>query len=342
MGTPEFAVPTLLEIMKNGHLVVAVYTRAPARGGRRGLEIRKTPVHLAADSFGIPIFTPKTLRDVEAHKVFSSLAADVAVVAAYGLLLPNPILEAPRLGCINLHASLLPRWRGAAPIQRAIMAGDSQTGLDVMRMDAGLDTGPIAMREIIPILPEDTAGDLTARLATIAGQLVGERPKIVGGWSTRISGATGCGRLLCAQDREKRGGDRLDAGRGESSQSGSRAVACAGRLFEALHWRSRGKYQILACRNDRRERTAWNTPFRRHENRVRHRRDTGSSGATIRKDCHERPRIDAGREARTKKKKKKKKKNKIKKNKKKKKKKKKKTPGTVFRRSRAPSSVPEA
>lgn len=171
MGTPEFAVPTLLEIMKNGHLVVAVYTRAPARGGRRGLEIRKTPVHLAADSFGIPIFTPKTLRDVEAQKVFSSLAADVAVVAAYGLLLPNPILEAPRIGCINLHASLLPRWRGAAPIQRAIMAGDSQTGLDVMRMDAGLDTGPIAMREIIPILPEDTAGDLTARLATIAGQL---------------------------------------------------------------------------------------------------------------------------------------------------------------------------
>ena len=119
-----------------------------------------------------PFLHPETLRDVEAHKVFRSLAADVAVVAAYGLLLPNPILEAPRLGCINLHASLLPRWRGAAPVQRAIMAGDSQTGLDVMRMDAGLDTGPIAMREIIPILPEDTAGDLTARLATIAGQLV--------------------------------------------------------------------------------------------------------------------------------------------------------------------------
>ena len=245
-----------------------------------------------------PFLHPRTLRDVEAHKVFSSLAADVAVVAAYGLLLPNPILEAPRLGCINLHASLLPRWRGAAPIQRAIMAGDSQTGLDVMRMDAGLDTGPIAMREIIPILPEDTAGDLTARLSHNRGSASGERPKIVGGWSTRISGATGCGSLLCAQDREKRGGDRLDTGRGESSQSGSRAVACARRLFETLHWRSRGKYQVLACRNDRRERTAWNTPFRRHENRVRDRRDTGSSGATIRKDCHERLRIDAGREAR--------------------------------------------
>ena len=171
MGTPEFAVPTLLEIMKNGHLLVAVYTRAPARGGRRGLEVRKTPVHLAANSFGIPIFTPTTLRDVEAQKTFSSLAADVAVVAAYGLLLPIPVLEAPRLGCLNLHASLLPRWRGAAPIQRAIMAGDTQTGVDVMRMEAGLDTGPIAMRETIPILPDDTAGDLTAHLAPIAAKL---------------------------------------------------------------------------------------------------------------------------------------------------------------------------
>jgi methionyl-tRNA formyltransferase len=171
MGTPEFAVPTLLEIMKNGHLVVAVYTRAPARGGRRGLEIRKTPVHLAANSFGIPIFTPRTLRDAEARQTFNSLAADVAVVAAYGLLLPIPILKAPRLGCLNLHASLLPRWRGAAPIQRAIMAGDRETGVDVMRMDAGLDTGPIAMREISPILPEYTAGDLAAHLAPIAGKL---------------------------------------------------------------------------------------------------------------------------------------------------------------------------
>jgi methionyl-tRNA formyltransferase len=171
MGTPEFAVPTLLEIAKSGHLIVAVYTRAPARGGRRGLEIRKTPVHLAADSFGIPIFTPKTFRDVEAQNTFYGLAADVAVVAAYGLLLPIPILEAPRLGCLNLHASLLPRWRGAAPIQRAIMAGDTQTGVDVMSMDAGLDTGPRALREIVPILPGDTAGDLAAYLARIAAKL---------------------------------------------------------------------------------------------------------------------------------------------------------------------------
>ena len=171
MGTPEFAVPTLLEIMKNGHELVAVYTRAPTRGGRRGLEIKRTPVHLEADSFGIPVFTPTTLRDVEAQHAFSGLAAHVAVVAAYGLLLPIAVLKAPRLGCVNLHASLLPRWRGAAPIQRAIMAGDAQTGVDIMRMDAGLDSGPIAMRETIPILPEDTAGDLTARLAAIAARL---------------------------------------------------------------------------------------------------------------------------------------------------------------------------
>lgn len=171
MGTPEFAVPTLLEMSNSSRAPVAVYTRAPARGGRRGLEMTRTPVHSAADSLKIPVFTPTSLRDVEAQKVFKSLAADVAVVAAYGLILPIPILEAPRFGCLNLHASLLPRWRGAAPIQRAIMAGDSQTGVDVMRMDAGVDTGPIAMREIVPIHRDETAGDLTSRLAAIAGKL---------------------------------------------------------------------------------------------------------------------------------------------------------------------------
>ena len=168
MGTPEFAVPALMEISKSGRVPVAVYTRAPARGGRRGLEITKTPVHSAADSLGIPVLTPTSLRDAGTQKVFNSLAADVAIVAAYGLLLPIPILESPRLGCMNLHPSLLPRWRGAAPIQRAIMAGDRETGVDVMCMDIGLDTGPIAMRQIIPIRPHETAGDLTSRLAVLA------------------------------------------------------------------------------------------------------------------------------------------------------------------------------
>ena len=129
MGTPEFAVPTLLEMSKSGSVPVAVYTRAPAQSGRRGLEIRKTPVHSTADSLGIPVFTPTSLRDVETQIQFKNQAADVALVIAYGLLLPMPILEMPRLGCLNLHASLLPRWRGAAPIQRALMAGDKKTGL---------------------------------------------------------------------------------------------------------------------------------------------------------------------------------------------------------------------
>jgi methionyl-tRNA formyltransferase len=171
MGTPDFAVPTLLELSKRGHVLVAVYTRAPARAGPRGLEMRKTPVHSAADSLGVPVMTPTSLRDLETQKAFNDLVADVAIVAAYGLILPTPILEAPRHGCLNLHASLLPRWRGAAPIHRAIIAGDSQTGVDVMRMVAGLDAGPIAMREIVPIRPDDTAGDLTNRLAAIGAKL---------------------------------------------------------------------------------------------------------------------------------------------------------------------------
>jgi methionyl-tRNA formyltransferase len=171
MGTPEFAVPTLLEMSKMAYVPVAVYTRAPARSGPRGLAVKKTPVHSAANSLGIPVFTPSSLRDVEVQKAFKGLAADVVVVAAYGLILPVPILAAPRLGCLNLHTSLLPRWRGAAPVQRAIMAGDSRIGVDVMRMNAGLDTGRIAMREVVPIRPYDTAGDLMNLLAAIAAKM---------------------------------------------------------------------------------------------------------------------------------------------------------------------------
>ncbi|HEY1780753.1 MAG TPA: methionyl-tRNA formyltransferase [Roseiarcus sp.] len=171
MGTPEFAVPACVEISRRGFELAAVYSREPARGGRRGLEIRKAPVHEAADSLGVPVFTPRTLRDAEVQRAFRELAADVAVVAAYGLILPVPILAATKLGCLNLHGSLLPRWRGAAPIQRAIMAGDKETGVDVMRMEAGLDTGPVGLREIIPIRPDDTAGDLTRRLSAIAARL---------------------------------------------------------------------------------------------------------------------------------------------------------------------------
>jgi len=172
MGTPDFAVPTLTEIIGQGHEVVAVYTRAPAPGGRRGLELVESPVHKAANRFGIPVFTPRSLRKLDAQAEFTAHAADVAVVVAYGLILPKAILDAPQLGCLNLHGSLLPRWRGAAPIQRAIMAGDRESGVMVMRMDEGLDTGPVAMAERVAITPEMNAGQLHDRLMVVGADLM--------------------------------------------------------------------------------------------------------------------------------------------------------------------------
>jgi methionyl-tRNA formyltransferase len=172
MGTPDFSVPTLTEIVSSGHEVVAVYTRAPKPAGR-GQEERKSPVHLAAEGFGIPVFTPRSLRGEAEQIVFASHQADVAIVVAYGLLLPKPILEAPALGCLNLHGSLLPRWRGAAPIQRAIMAGDTQTGVMVMQMDEGLDTGPVAIGEVMPIGPDMTAGELHDTMMRTGADLMG-------------------------------------------------------------------------------------------------------------------------------------------------------------------------
>ena len=171
MGTPDFSVPVLSEIIGQGHEVVGVYTRPPAPA-RRGMELTKSPVHRMAEGFGIPVFTPKSLRKPEAQVEFAALDADVAVVVAYGLILPKAVLDAPRLGCLNLHASLLPRWRGAAPIQRAIMAGDAETGVEVMRMEEGLDTGPVGMAERIAISPAMTAGELHDRLMRLGADLM--------------------------------------------------------------------------------------------------------------------------------------------------------------------------
>ncbi len=159
MGTPEFSVPTLAEIIGAGHEVVAVYSQPPRPAGR-GMSETKSPVHQFAEQSGIPVFTPKSLRTPEAQAQFAAHDADVAVVVAYGLILPQPVLAAPKYGCLNLHGSKLPRWRGAAPIQRAIMAGDTETAAMVMRMDEGLDTGPVCLSEIIPIGPDMTAGEL--------------------------------------------------------------------------------------------------------------------------------------------------------------------------------------
>ncbi|MFT0892087.1 methionyl-tRNA formyltransferase [Pseudochelatococcus sp. G4_1912] len=171
MGTPDFAVPTLAEIVGQGHEVVAVYTRAPARKGR-GLAEQPSPVQAMADRFGFPVYTPRTLRDPEAAATFAAHEADVAVVVAYGMILPQNVLDAPRLGCLNLHASILPRWRGAAPIQRAVMAGDQETGVAVMKMEAGLDTGPVGMLERVTIGRDETSGDLHDRLSRLGADLM--------------------------------------------------------------------------------------------------------------------------------------------------------------------------
>jgi methionyl-tRNA formyltransferase len=167
MGAPDFATPTLLEIIRQGHEIVAVYTRAPKPAGRRGLEPTKTPVHRVAEHHSISVLTPASLKDAQAQEEFRAQRADIAIVVAYGLILPAAVLAAPRLGCLNLHASLLPRWRGAAPIQRAIMAGDAETGVSAMRMEEGLDTGPIALEERVAIDPNATAGEITQALADI-------------------------------------------------------------------------------------------------------------------------------------------------------------------------------
>ncbi|WP_296105638.1 methionyl-tRNA formyltransferase [uncultured Agrobacterium sp.] len=160
MGTPEFSVPTLRALKEAGHNVVAVYTQPPRPGGRRGLDLQKSPVHQASELLGIPVLTPLNFKADDDRKQFSDFDADVAVVVAYGLLLPEAILNGTRLGCYNGHASLLPRWRGAAPIQRAIMAGDAETGMMVMKMEKGLDTGPVALTARVSIDENMTAGEL--------------------------------------------------------------------------------------------------------------------------------------------------------------------------------------
>ena len=177
MGTPDFAVPLLAELIAQGHDIAAVYSQ-PARPKGRGLKEEPTPVAKLALQHGLEVRTPKTLRGAEEQAAFAALSLDVAVVAAYGLILPKPILDAPRLGCWNLHGSLLPRWRGAAPIQRAVMAGDEKTGVQVMRMEEGLDTGPILLTAETQI-GRKTAGELTDELAVTGAKLMAEGLKLL-------------------------------------------------------------------------------------------------------------------------------------------------------------------
>jgi len=171
LGTPDFAASALKALIASPHQIVAAYTRAARRAGR-GMKVTKSPVQRLAEAKKIPVFTPANLKDAETRKRFQSHGADAAVVAAYGLILPEAILSAPRLGCVNLHPSLLPRWRGAAPIARAILAGDAETGLSIMKMDEGLDTGPVLVAERVAITPADTTGTLQDRLAELAALMI--------------------------------------------------------------------------------------------------------------------------------------------------------------------------
>jgi len=190
MGTPDFAVPTLAEIIGAGHQVIAAYAQPPRAAGR-GMTERKSPVQVFAETAGIPVLTPMSLKGAAEQETFAALAPDAAVVVAYGLLLPRPVLAAPRLGCFNLHASKLPRWRGAAPIQRAVMAGDAETAVMVMRMEAGLDTGPVCLSEPVAIGADTTAGELHDVLAQRGASLM-----------VRALAALECGTLNCVAQAE--------------------------------------------------------------------------------------------------------------------------------------------
>ena len=170
MGTPDFSVP-VLHALAARHEIVAVYTQPPRPAGR-GKDLRPTPIHAAAAALGLPVRHPVSLKSAEEQAAFAALDTDAAVVVAYGLILPQAILDAPRHGCLNIHASLLPRWRGAAPIHRAIMAGDAETGICIMQMEAGLDTGPVLLREATPIGAEDTTQDLHDRLSQMGAHLI--------------------------------------------------------------------------------------------------------------------------------------------------------------------------
>jgi len=171
MGTPEFAATIFARLITAGHRLRAVYTQPPRPAGR-GHRTQPSPVQLLAENHGLPVHCPTSLRDAGVQAEFAAIGADAAVVAAYGLILPPLVLAAPRLGCLNVHASLLPRWRGAAPIQRAILAGDRETGVTIMQMDEGLDTGPMLLQRAVPILPDTTAGELTDILAELGGRLM--------------------------------------------------------------------------------------------------------------------------------------------------------------------------
>ena len=294
MGTPDFAVPTLARIIAAGHRVVAAYTQPPRPAGR-GMEPRKSPVHVLAEQHGIGVLTPSSLRGEEAARTFAAHGADVAVVVAYGLILPAAVLAAPAHGCLNLHGSALPRWRGAAPIQRAIMAGDTETAVTVMRMEAGLDTGPICLVERIPIGPEATAGELHDVMAHSGAGLM-----------VRALGELERGGLACSPQpvagvtyaaKIDKGETRIDFTRtaGEVHNHVRGLSPVSGRLAGGPPRGAQRAHQGSADRGRRRarRRAARYRPRRRPDDRLWRRRCAGAGGAACRQAAHERGRIPA-------------------------------------------------
>ncbi|MCX7676460.1 MAG: methionyl-tRNA formyltransferase [Alteraurantiacibacter sp.] len=238
MGSPDFAVPGLHALAEAGHAVICAYTQPPRPGGRRGKELTPTPGHKAAETLGIPVRHPASLKGAAEQAAFAALDADVAVVAAYGLILPQAVLDAPRLGCINIHASLLPRWRGAAPVQRAILAGDAETGVGIMQMEAGLDTGPVRAVARTAV-DRKTAPQLTAELAQIGAALV---VQVLGDWDAHPARPQPAQGVIYAHKITK-GETRLDFG--QSAVQVERQV----RAFHPAAWfEHRGeRFRVLAA-----------------------------------------------------------------------------------------------
>lgn len=227
MGTPDFAVPALRALLAAGHDVAAVYTQPPRPAGR-GQREQRSPVHEFAAAHDIPVRTPASLKQEEAQRSFAALDLDVAVVAAYGLILPKAVLAAPKRGCLNIHASLLPRWRGAAPIQRAMLAGDAETGITIMQMDEGLDTGAMLAKEATAIEASDTGQTLHDRLAEIGAQAIVETLARLE--NSQAHAAAGGRRHLRRQADEGRGPPRLDEAGGGAGAPGAGLRSLAGRL----------------------------------------------------------------------------------------------------------------
>ena len=292
MGTPDFAVPTLLELVAHGHEIVAVYTRAPKPAGR-GMKLQPTPVEQEARRLGIPVLTPTTLKTPEALEEFRAHNADAAVVVAYGMILPQAILDAPPLGCFNLHASLLPRWRGAAPINRAIMAGDAESGVMVMKMDIGLDTGDVAMAERLAITDTMTAADLHDALAPLGADLMVRAMGALARGGLQLQQAERGRRDLRRQDRQGRGADRLAAPGARGAAAYSRPVAVPRRLVRDRQRRRTGAHQDSALRTGEWLRRARRGARRPPDHCLRRRRDPDSRTAARRQTADEGRRIPA-------------------------------------------------